>query len=47
MNDGLIIRGDLLGNIDSPNLTIMLHSGGYDRHEWGIKDIIVRVIIII
>ena len=33
MPDGLVIRGTLMGNIESPNLIVMLHSGGYDRRE--------------
>ena len=39
MPDGLIIKGQLEGNIDSDNLVVMLHSGGYDRHERGAKEI--------
>ncbi len=39
MSDGLIIKGQIEGNIDSDNLIVMLHSGGYDRHERGIKEI--------
>ena len=39
MNDGLIIRGTLEGNIYSDNLIVMLHSGGYDRHERGVKEV--------
>ena len=38
MSDGLVIRGSLEGNLDSDNLVVMLHSGGYDRHEQGIKE---------
>lgn len=40
MRDGLIIKGQLEGNINSENLVVMLHSGGYDRHERGAKDVI-------
>lgn len=39
MKDGLIIRGQLEGNINSNNLVVMLHSGGYDRHERGVKEV--------
>ena len=39
MPDGLIIRGTLEGNISSDNLVVMLHSGGYDRHERGVKEV--------
>ena len=39
MSDGLIIRGSLEGNIHSDNLVVMLHSGGYDRHEQGVKTV--------
>ena len=39
MPDGLVIRGTLMGNIESPNLIVMLHSGGYDRREKGVKEI--------
>ena len=39
MSDGLIIKGQIEGNIASDNLIVMLHSGGYDRHERGIKEI--------
>ena len=38
MPDGLVIRGSLEGNLDSDDLVVMLHSGGYDRHEQGIKE---------
>lgn len=38
MPDGLVIRGSLEGNLNSDNLVVMLHSGGYDRHEQGIKE---------
>lgn len=37
MSDGLVINGTLMGNIEGPNLVVMLHSGGYDRLEWGLK----------
>lgn len=39
MSDGLVIRGQIEGNLNSDNLIVMLHSGGYDRHERGVKDI--------
>lgn len=39
MRDGLIIRGQIEGNLDSDNLVVMLHSGGYDRHEKGVKEV--------
>ena len=39
MSDGLIIRGQLEGNLESDNLVVMLHSGGYDRHERGVKGV--------
>lgn len=39
MSDGLIIRGQLEGNLKSNNLIVMLHSGGYDRHERGAKEV--------
>lgn len=39
MSDGLIIRGQIEGNLESDNLIVMLHSGGYDRHERGVKEI--------
>ncbi len=40
MSDGLLINGALIGNIESSNLVIMLHSGGYDYHEHGVKNVI-------
>lgn len=39
MKDGLIIQGQLEGNENSDNLVVMLHSGGYDRHERGVKEV--------
>lgn len=39
MSDGLVIRGSLEGDLDSDNLVVMLHSGGYDRHEQGVKEV--------
>lgn len=39
MSDGLVIRGQIEGNLDSDNLVVMLHSGGYDRHERGVKEV--------
>ena len=39
MSDGLILRGTLLDNTSSNDLIIMLHSGGYERTEHGIKKI--------
>lgn len=39
MADGLIIRGTIEGDITSDNLVVMLHSGGYDRHERGVKEV--------
>lgn len=39
MKDGLFIKGTLEGNINSDNLIVMLHSGGYDRHERGVKEV--------
>ena len=39
MPDGLVIRGQIEGNLDSDNLIVMLHSGGYDRHERGVKEV--------
>lgn len=39
MSDGLVIRGQIEGNLDSDNLIVMLHSGGYDRHERGVKEV--------
>lgn len=40
MKDGLIIRGQIEGNFNSDKLVVMLHSGGYDRHEHGVKEVI-------
>ena len=40
MSDGLEIQGSFLGNPESPNLVVMLHSGGYDRHERGVKNVV-------
>ena len=40
MSDGLVINGTLMGNIEGPNLVVMLHSGGYDRLEWGVKEVL-------
>ncbi len=40
MKDGLIIRGQIEGDFNSDNLVVMLHSGGYDRHEHGVKKVI-------
>lgn len=37
ISDGLIIRGTFLENKNSSDLVIMLHSGGYDRRERGVK----------
>ncbi len=37
MKDNLIIRGVLEGKIEANDLVIMLHSGGYDRNERGVK----------
>ncbi len=39
MQDNLIIKGQIEGNLESDNLIVMLHSGGYDRHERGVKEI--------
>ena len=33
MRDNLLIKGTLMGNINSPDLIIMLHSGGYDERS--------------
>ena len=45
MRDRLIIRGSLEGNPESENLVVMLHSGGYDCHEKGIKEVKKYLII--
>ena len=37
MSDGLLIRGTIEGNRTSNHLVVMLHSGGYDSHERGVK----------
>ena len=39
MRDGLTLKGTLIGNIDANDLIIMLHSGGYDRRERGVKKV--------
>ena len=39
MSDNLVLKGVLEGNLDSNTLVVMLHSGGYDHHERGIKDL--------
>ena len=39
MSDGLILRGTLLENNTSNDLIIMLHSGGYERSEHGVRKI--------
>lgn len=39
ISDGLVIRGQIEGNLNSDNLIVMLHSGGYDRHERGVKEV--------
>lgn len=39
MSDGLLIRGTIEGNRTSNHLVVMLHSGGYDRHERGVKEV--------
>lgn len=39
MRDNLLIKGTLMGNINSPDLIIMLHSGGYDRTEHGVREV--------
>ena len=39
MSDGLLIRGTIEGNRTSNHLVVMLHSGGYDRHERGVKKV--------
>ena len=37
LSDGLILRGTLIENEFSSDLVIMLHSGGYERSEHGVK----------
>ena len=36
LSDGLIIRGVLEGNLNSPDLVLLLHSGGYTKDERGV-----------
>lgn len=37
MPDNLVIKGTFLGNYQASDLIVMLHSGGYDRREKGVK----------
>ncbi len=37
MSDGVVIRGSIGGNASANDLVIMLHSGGYDRRERGVR----------
>ena len=39
LSDGLLLKGSLLDNETSKDLIIMLHSGGYERTEHGVKEI--------
>lgn len=39
MPDNLILKGVLKGNFTSNTLVVMLHSGGYDYHERGVKSV--------
>ena len=39
LSDGLLLKGSLLDNENSKDLIIMLHSGGYERIEHGVKEI--------
>lgn len=39
MSDGLVIKRTIMGDVTSKDLIIFLHSGGYDRHEFGVKEV--------
>lgn len=40
MRDGVLIKGTLMGNVTSSDIVIMFHSGGYDRREKGVCEVI-------
>ena len=39
ISDGLVIKGTIMGDVTSKDLIIFLHSGGYDHHKFGVKEV--------